>query len=137
MRTYRSLRLMGAETALVPLVDVVLLLLAFVIVSAGFLGRWWMGVDVQPAAQIGDRASEDPTVFVTAEGDIFLNGYRVDAEGLEFGMKLAAGGDRDPVAVVSVEDGVSFGELSRVLRMVQEAGVKRVALASSTGEEGR
>ncbi len=126
---------MGVAVALVPLMDVVLVLVAFIILTAPYPGRMWEGLELRDVPESELRGDVSPTVFVTAEGVIFHNGRHVNEEGLRFVLKLAADSGRNPVMVMSVEKGLPYGQLAAVLRLAREEGIRRVALALEAPEE--
>ncbi len=135
MRRRTGVRPIGVVVSLVPVVDVVLVLVAFIILMAPYPGRWWEGLHLKDVPESELRGDVSPTVFVTAEGVIFHNGRHVNEEGLRFVLKLAADSGRDPVMVMSVEEGLPYGRLARLLRLAREEGIRRVALASKAPEE--
>lgn len=116
-----------AGVLLVPFVDVVLLLLAFAFLVNGLFFGPAAAVDLAPAGFVSTPAASH-TLLLTRSGALFLDGRRVELDGLRFGLGLALAEEGEPTLLVRAESGVPSGQLLELLGLVRECGFERVAL---------
>jgi len=124
-----------------PLVDVVLLLLLFFMVTAQFgllpgLKMFLPAVDAESRIRV--QVSERLELSITAEGDIVFENQPTTLSGLSGLLtRVGAAGD-EVVVVVSADRGVPYGRIVRVMDTLRLAGFNRVVLsgrAVRAGEE--
>jgi biopolymer transport protein ExbD len=124
-----------------PLVDVVLLLLLFFMVTAQFgllPGLKMILPPVDAASMVRVQASERLELSVTAAGDIVFEDQPTTISGLsDLLSRTGAAGD-EVVVVVSADQGVVYGRMVRVMDILRLAGFNRVVLSGRpvrAGEE--
>lgn len=122
-----------------PLVDVVLLLLLFFMVTAQFgqlPGLKMLLPAVDAEAKVRVQASERLELSVSAEGDIFLENQPVALAGLPGLLNRTGAAGDEVVVVVSADRAVTYGRIVRIMDTLRLAGFHRVVLAGRTGREG-
>ncbi len=111
-----------------PLVDVVLVLLIIFMVTATYIVRASIKVELPRVAQGGEAAGAILTVVLTRDGQLYLDGVpRSEAELVAL-TKEAVGRDREVRALISADKGALHGAVVHVLDLVRGAGVTRFAI---------
>jgi len=124
-----------------PLVDVVLLLLLFFMVTAQFgllPGLKMLLPPVDAASMVRVQASERLELSVTAEGDIIFENQPTTVSGLSGLLSRTGAAGDEVVVVVSADRGVLYGRMVRVMDILRQAGFNRVVLSGRpvrAGEE--
>jgi biopolymer transport protein ExbD len=111
-----------------PLVDVVLVLLIIFMVTATYIVRAAIEVDLPRAAHGGETVGTVLSVVVTKGGDLFLDGVRLGEEDLVSRTRAAVAKDADTRAVISADRAAQHGSVVRVIDLVKGAGVARFAI---------
>ena len=122
-------RVMG-EINVVPLVDVVLVLLIIFMVTAPMLVQ---GLDVKlPETEAGALKQSDELLIlsVTSQGEVFLDEFRVEVEGL--GDKIKNIKTRKPQTQVYLraDKDVAYGIVVNVLAEARKAGVANLGMVT-------
>ena len=116
---------------LTPLVDVVLLLLLFFMVTTQF--TLMPGLKMLLPSMDGDsmvrlEASERLELAVTAGGDIFFENQPTSLSGLSGLLNRTGAAGDEVVVVISADREVPYGRLVRVMDTLRQAGFSRVVL---------
>ena len=126
-----------------PLVDVVLVLLIIFMVTANFIVRETMEVDLPRAANAGETVQGLVAVVMDRQGHLYLDGAEVSE--VELRAKVAESVKRDPEtrAILSADQALPYGEVMHLIDVVKGEGVSRFALniekdarARATGAAG-
>ena len=126
---------------LTPLVDVVLLLLLFFMVTTQFAqlpGLKMLLPPVDSESKVRIQASERLELSITAEGDIVFEDQPTTLSGLDSLLTRTGAAGDEVVVVVSGDQGVAYGRVVRVMEILRQAGFNRVVLsgrAVRAGEE--
>lgn len=124
-----------------PLVDVVLVLLVIFIVTASFLLKSTIPVELPAAASAEQTPSGLLTVVVARDGAVSVNGQPGGLDALDAAVSSAAAtrdGRRDAVdAFVSADVGAPYGRFAEVVDRLRVAGVVKVALDTRPAETSR
>lgn len=112
-----------------PLVDIVLVLLIIFMVTANFIVRETVEVDLPKAANSNDKTLQGP-VMITLDKDanLFLDGAAVDVTTLLSKMKEAVEKDKDVRAIISADQSLNYGKVMNLIDLVKEAGIGKFAL---------
>jgi len=111
-----------------PLVDVVLVLLIIFMVTATYIVRASIEVDLPRAAHGGEATGTVLSVILTRDGLTFLDGVRRTEDELVAKTKEAVARDRDTRAIISADKGALHGAVVRVIDLVRGAGVTKFAI---------
>ncbi len=117
-----------ADINVTPLVDVVLVLLIIFMVTATYIVRASIEVDLPRAAHGGEVVGTVLSVVLTRDGLVFLDGVRRTEEELVARTQEAVRRDADARVVISADRGALHGAVVRVIDLVRGAGATRFAI---------
>ena len=111
-----------------PMVDVVLVLLIIFMVTATYIVREAIEVDLPRAANAGEAVGTTLAVVLTRDGTIYLDGVRRSEAELAARARQAVAKDRDTRALISADRAAQHGAVVRVIDLVKGEGVSRFAI---------
>jgi biopolymer transport protein TolR len=111
-----------------PLVDVVLVLLIIFMVTATYIVRAAIEVELPRAAHGGEAVGTLLSVVVNAGGEVYLDGVAVDERALVARTREQVARDGDTRVVISADRAARHGAVVRVIDLVKGAGVTRFAI---------
>jgi biopolymer transport protein ExbD len=112
-----------------PLVDIMLVLLIIFMVTANFIVRETVEVDLPRAANTKDKTVQGPVmVTMDKEAKLFLDGVEMSQDELVGKMKAAAAKDREVRAIISADQTLNYGKVMGLIDLVKEAGIAKFAL---------
>lgn len=138
---FRGLRRDEPEINLIPLIDVLLVVLIFLMVTTTYARFSELQINL-PEAQ-GDSAKEVPAqinVGVDEQGGYAVNEVTVVNAGVEQLMQAlhaAAGENKDPVVVISADAGATHQSVIRVMDAARRAGYPRVTFVTQSPATGQ
>jgi biopolymer transport protein ExbD len=111
-----------------PLVDIVLVLLIIFMVTANFIVRETMEVDLPRAANAGATVQGLINVVMDRQGTLYVDGIPTDEAGLR--ARVAAGVKQDPDtrAIISADQSLAYGRVMHLIDLVKGEGVAKFAL---------
>lgn len=115
-----------------PLVDVVLVLLIILMVTATAIVRQ-ADIPVElPEAETGDTAQKDqPTtlaVSIDQEGSIYLDAEKIELEGLRLKAREARAEDPETRAILNADARISHGQVVKVIDILRQENVIKFAI---------
>jgi len=110
-----------------PLVDETLVLLIIFMVTATYIISQSIPVDL-PKAATGEEVVTTFAVTVTADGQTWLDGQRVDDATLRSNITSAKARNTDVRVVIAADQKVFHGRVVRVIDIVRKAGVSKFAI---------
>ena len=111
-----------------PLVDVTLVLLIIFMVTASYIVKETIEVELPRAAHGGETVQKTFAVLVTREGQTFLNGVPVDDQRLVAEVEKAKSAGEDVQAIVGADKNARHGTVTHLLDVLKGAGVTRFAI---------
>ncbi len=117
-----------ADINVTPLVDVVLVLLIIFMVTATYIVRASIEVDLPRAAHGGEAVGTVLSVILTRDGQVFLDGVRRSEEELVARTRDAVRRDAEARVVISADRGALHGAVVHVIDLVRGAGATRFAI---------
>jgi biopolymer transport protein ExbD len=117
-----------ADINVTPLVDVVLVLLIIFMVTATYIVRASIEVELPRVAHGGEAVGTVLSVVVTKDGQVFLDGVARSEDELVARTREAVGRDADARVVISADRGALHGAVVRVIDLVRGAGATRFAI---------
>ncbi|HLT26101.1 MAG TPA: biopolymer transporter ExbD [Zeimonas sp.] len=137
MNFRRGLRRDEPEINFVPLIDVLLVVLIFLMVTTTYSKFTELQVDLPNAA--GESATERPSeidIGVSADGQFRLlsehGAQLVPRDGLPAELRRIATDRKEPVLVVHADAAARHQDVIAVLSAAREAGVAKVTFAAQT-----
>jgi biopolymer transport protein ExbD len=130
----RHIRRDDPEINLIPLIDVLLVILIFLMVTTTYARFSELQINLPEAK--GDSAKEMPaqiTVNVDERGSYSVNAIGVaysSVDSLVQALKVAAGQQTDPVIVISADAHASHQSVIRVMDAARRAGYPRVTFVT-------
>lgn len=134
MNFQRGNRREEPEINLIPLIDVVLVIIIFLMLTTTFSKVSGLEVNL-PSAQ-GDSAATTPNeivVAITAAGEVLVNrqpvpGRDIDAIAKALGRAVPPGG-REPVVIINADAKAAHQSVIDVMQAAQRAGLVHVTFA--------
>jgi biopolymer transport protein ExbD len=111
-----------------PLVDVVLVLLIIFLVTATYIVRAAIEVELPRAAHGGEGVGTVLAVVVTRENEVFLDGVPLAEGELVRRTRAAVAADPEARVVISADRAALHGAVVRVIDLVKGAGASRFAI---------
>jgi len=113
-----------------PLVDITLVLLIIFMVTAHFVTDTGVKVNLPKAAAAEVNPTPALTLNVSKNGELSLMGQNVDVNGLRANMVREAQLNPGVRVVVAADEALIYKDVVKILDIIKQAGVTRVALSS-------
>ena len=112
-----------------PLVDIVLVLLIILMVTASYIVSKSIPMEL-PNAQSGEEGSQPRTLTVSidSEGQIYIDAEERTWEQLTAEARRFAEQEAEPRAVIAADRAVSHGQFIRIVDTLRQAGITRYAI---------
>jgi biopolymer transport protein ExbD len=110
-----------------PFVDIVLVLLIIFMVTATYIVSRAIPVDL-PKASSGEDITTTLALTLTKNGDLYLDGRKVQEAEVKRAIASARRGNRDTRAVIAADREVSHGRVVHIIDLVRREGVSRFAI---------
>lgn len=111
-----------------PLVDVVLVLLIIMMVSATYIVSQSLKVELPKTASSDETASKVHVVTVTKEGKYYFNDSPVTREGLVTKLREVRKGGGDPSLVITADQAALHGKVVGVIDLAKVEGITKFAI---------
>lgn len=111
-----------------PLVDIVLVLLIIFMVTANFIVRETVEVDLPRAANGGETVQGLVNVVIDKDGKLFFDGAEMSEEELSRKVTEAVAKDKDTRAIISADQALPYGRVMRLIDVVKGQGIAKFAL---------
>jgi len=111
-----------------PLVDIRLVLLIIFMVTATYIVKQTIEVELPRAAHGGETVSKTFALVVTKEGKAYLNGAETDDAGLVAAVRQARDKGEEVQAIVGADKSATHGSVTHLLDVLKGAGVRKFAI---------
>jgi len=111
-----------------PLVDITLVLLIIFMVTATYIVKQTIEVELPRAAHGGETVNKTFALVVTKEGRAYLNGVETDDAGLVNAVQQARAKGEEVQAIVGADKNATHGTVTHLLDVLKGAGVVRFAI---------
>jgi biopolymer transport protein ExbD len=114
---------------MVPMVDCIMVLLIFLMISSAFVSD--PGIEVQKPDVTGTAVNEQNSLLIAIAADnrIFFDGQQIAADQVAALVKQAAIG-RSPALIIRADRASSHGVFAEVYAEAKRAGIKHVQFAT-------
>jgi biopolymer transport protein ExbD len=137
---FRRTRRDEPEINLIPLIDVLLVVLIFLMVTTTYARFSELQINLPEAK--GDTAKETPmqiNVGVDQDGGYAINDIVTTSgsvDGLVDALRTSAGSEKDPVIVISADARATHQSVIRVMDAARRAGFPRVTFVTQSSDSG-
>ena len=111
-----------------PLVDITLVLLIIFMVTANFIVRETVEVDLPRAANGGETVQGLVNVVLDKQGKLFFDGAEVSEDELRRKVAQALEKDKETRAIISADQTLAYGRVMRLIDVVKGQGIAKFAL---------
>ena len=111
-----------------PLVDVVLVLLIIMMVSATYIVSQSLKVELPKTASSDDTVSKTYVVTVTKDGNYFYNDKPVTRDGLQKEFRSALAATKDVNLVITADEDAHHGKVVGVIDLAKVEGITKFAI---------
>jgi biopolymer transport protein ExbD len=111
-----------------PMVDVVLVLLVIMMVSATYIVSQSMHVDLPKTASSDGSDASPAAVTLARTGALFFNGERVSEPQLIERLRRAYAGNREVSLVLSADSQATHGAVVHVMDLAKTVGITKFAI---------
>lgn len=118
-----------SDINITPMVDIMLVLLVIFIVTANFLKKESLNINLPKVAAADANIKESKQVAVTKEGKFFLEGTAVTEDALVNEITREIKYRPNMRVTLSADESLSYGTVSRVMGILRRCGVTRMALS--------
>ena len=120
-----------AEINIVPLVDVLIVLIFFFLVSMQFRNMATLNI-VLPKIETAGKSKmiEQIEIGISPEGQFFFNGEPLTRPQIEAAIKLAASFDKDALVLILADEESYLKHITFVMDTCRKAGLDRIRLQS-------
>ena len=114
-----------------PMVDVVFLLLIFFMISTTFVQTPGINVNLpESSSQVVEKEPREIKVYIEKDGAIHLEDQAVSLNDLEARLAKLHGAGKDATFVLMADREVRHGLVVQVMDLAQQAGFKKLAIAT-------
>lgn len=127
---FRSRQPTSPSINVVSLIDVVLLLLIFFMLSTTFVAQPGITVNLPKSESQAPTGSQDIIVAVTAGGELYVNEQRVTLDTLAERLRRLLAEKPAPVVVVKADEAIRHGLVVSIMDVAKQVGAQRIAIAT-------
>lgn len=113
--------------SLTPLIDVILLLLIFFMLTSHFIQDFGMNLELPESQSGASKEKLNTRIFIDANSNLFINNDKIELN--KIGEYLKNLSDKSEV-VLSADKSVSHGVVVQVMDAVKTVGFKKVIIAA-------
>jgi biopolymer transport protein ExbD len=117
-----------AEINVTPMVDVMLVLLVIMIVSAQYIVSQSIKVELPKAASASESVASVAAVTLTRDGKVFYNQEAMNEGDLVNHFRSALAGNKDLNLIVSADKEVQHGRVVHVIDLAKLEGITKFAI---------
>ncbi|HOO55902.1 MAG TPA: biopolymer transporter ExbD [bacterium] len=118
------------EMAFFPLIDVILLLLIFFMLTSKFITQTAHNIDLPDSKTATVLKDKEIKIFITKDHEIFLNDQQTDMQQLPLLIKPILDADPEKVVVLKADAETQLGYSIQIVDIVKENGGKRLTITT-------
>ncbi|MBI3089920.1 MAG: biopolymer transporter ExbD [Candidatus Tectomicrobia bacterium] len=127
---FRARQPTSPSVNVISLIDVVLMLLIFFMLSTTFVAQPGITVNLPKAESQASTGSQDIIVAVTAGGDLYVNEQRVTLETLAEHLRRLLAEKPASVVIVKADETIRHGLVVTIMDVAKQRGAQRLAIAT-------
>jgi biopolymer transport protein ExbD len=126
------------EINLVPMIDVMLVILIFLMITTTYSKFSGMEINLPTAdAPAQKQEPNEVNVVVTADGEIMVNRVPVAdhaVEAISVALKRAVGDAQEPVVIINADAKATHQNVIDVMQAAQQAGLSHISFATQKAQ---
>ena len=126
------------EINLVPLIDVMMVILIFLMITTTYSKYTELQINLPTAdAEKQPERPSEITVLVNAQGHYVVNKHAVAFRGVDqlaYELRRAGGGASEPVVVISADAAATHQAVVRVMEAARIAGLSRITFTTQSSK---
>ena len=135
MKFKRKTALEKGRLDIAPLVDVVLLLIIFFMLTSSFITPSGLRVDLPSAESVEPQEKDHLTVSISEEGDIFVDDRPVSPEVLRDRLAASLAAFPGRTLILEADRQSRHGVVVRVMSLARDLGWEKMAIAAHPDSE--
>ncbi|MCW7468691.1 MULTISPECIES: ExbD/TolR family protein [Leptospira] len=112
-----------------PMVDVILVLLVIFMVTANFLKKESLNINLPKVQAADPNVAESVQVAITKTGALLLEGKDTDVTGLVRNLEREAKIRPNMRLTLSADESLPYGKITELMGIIRKAGVTKIALS--------
>ncbi|MCB1157433.1 MAG: biopolymer transporter ExbD [Leptospiraceae bacterium] len=118
-----------SDINITPMVDVILVLLVIFMVTANFLKKESININLPKVAAADPNTRKSTQVALTKDGKLLLEGKKVSEKDLALSLQKEAKFRPNMRVTLSADERLPYGTITELMGLIRKAGVTRIALA--------
>ncbi|MCU0846889.1 MAG: biopolymer transporter ExbD [Spirochaetes bacterium] len=118
-----------ANINITPMVDIILVLLVIFMVTANFLKKESVNINLPKVAASDPNVAQSVQIAITREGKILKEGLEVDEARLVNSLARESKYRPNMRVTLSADEKLSYGTIARVMGLIRKSGVSKIALS--------
>ena len=123
------------DERILPLIDVVLLLLIFVMLTGRLVAIDPVAAEPPHSASTGMAGTSELTIVIGAGGELAIDGQVIDRASLQDAVAKKLVGNAAPQVWLKADGGAESIQVIAIMDSLREAGVERLKLLTTPAEE--
>ena len=120
----------GLIINITTLIDVMFLLLIFFMVTSTFKNQPAINLVLPRSATASETVDTPAILFLTAEGDVYLNDTLVDLESLAGQLEKMHAKSGEDRMVLRADEEAAHGDVVKLIDIIKQSGFTRVSLSA-------
>ncbi|HOC92173.1 MAG TPA: biopolymer transporter ExbD [bacterium] len=120
----------SVEMVFFPLVDIVLLLVIFFMLTSKFITQTAHNIDLPKSRTATVLEDKKITIYITKDHDMFLNDSPVTMDALPEELTGILGADPDKIVILKADSVTELGYTVGIVDIVRECGGKRLTITT-------
>ena len=116
-----------------PLVDITLVLLIIFMVTASFIVKETVEVDLPKAANINETVQGLVNIVMDKDSKLFFDGAEVTEAQMKTRIEEALQKDKETRAIISADQSLNYGQVMGLIDVIKGQGIAKFALNIQKG----
>lgn len=116
-----------------PLVDITLVLLIIFMVTASFIVKETVEVDLPKAANVNETVQGLVNIVMDKDSKLFFDGAEVTEADMKDRIKAALVKDKETRAIISADQTLNYGRVMALIDVIKGEGIAKFALNIQKG----
>ncbi|HNX58844.1 MAG TPA: biopolymer transporter ExbD [Spirochaetota bacterium] len=118
-----------SDINITPMVDVILVLLVIFMVTANFLKKESININLPKVAKADANIKESTQIALTKDGQFFIEGKSISEEDLVTSMSREAKLRPNMRVTLAADENIAYGSVSKLMGVLRRCGVTKIALS--------